>query len=129
MSKESEVNRRDFLKTGAGLAALGGITFITHPERVFGANDRVRVAVCGVRGRGWDHVKELAKIPQAEIAAFCDVDENVLAQRLKDNNPNLIVAQFWHIPWPTPLAFQTFPWKEELLEGPDLRRRAEAPRR
>ena len=83
MSKESEVNRRDFLKTGAGLAALGGITFITHPERVFGANDRVRVAVCGVRGRGWDHVKELAKIPQAEIAAFCDVDENVLAQRLK----------------------------------------------
>ena len=83
MSKESEVNRRDFLKTGAGLAALGGITFITHPERVFGANDRVRVAVCGVRGRGWDHVKELAKIPQAEVAAFCDVDENVLAQRLK----------------------------------------------
>ncbi len=83
MSKESEVNRRDFLKTGAGLAALGGITFITHPERVFGANDRVRVAVCGVRGRGWDHVKELAKVPQAEIAAFCDVDENVLAQRLK----------------------------------------------
>ncbi len=83
MSKESEVNRRDFLKTGAGLAALGGITFITHPERVFGANDRVRVAVCGVRGRGWDHVKELAKIPQAEIAAFCDVDENVLAERLK----------------------------------------------
>ena len=38
MSKESEVNRRDFLKTGAGLAALGGITFITHPERVFGAD-------------------------------------------------------------------------------------------
>ena len=83
MSKESEVNRRDFLKTGAGLAALGGITFMTHPERVFGANDRVRVAVCGVRGRGWEHVQELAKIPQAEIAAFCDVDESVLAERLK----------------------------------------------
>ena len=83
MSKESEVNRRDFLKTGAGLAALGGITFMTHPERVFGANDRVRVAVCGVRGRGWDHVKELSKIPQADVAAFCDVDENVLAERLK----------------------------------------------
>ena len=28
-------------------------------------------------------MKELAKIPQAEVAAFCDVDENVLAQRLK----------------------------------------------
>jgi trehalose-6-phosphate synthase len=27
------------------------------------------------------------------------------------------VAQFWHIPWPTPEVLQTFPWKEELLEG------------
>ena len=42
---DAGVTRRDFLKTsaktGAGLAALGGITFITEPERVFGANDRV----------------------------------------------------------------------------------------
>jgi trehalose 6-phosphate synthase len=36
---------------------------------------------------------------------------------LKENNPNLIIAHFWHIPWPNPEAFQTFPWKEELLEG------------
>ncbi|MGH9342435.1 MAG: twin-arginine translocation signal domain-containing protein, partial [Terriglobia bacterium] len=44
-SENSEITRRDFLKTSAktgavGLAALGGISFITHPERVFGANDR-----------------------------------------------------------------------------------------
>ncbi len=88
MSKQSEIDRRDFLKTtaksGAALAALGGITYLTHPERVFGANDRVRVAICGVRGRGWDHVQEYAKIPQAEIAAFCDVDETVLNKRLSD---------------------------------------------
>src|SRR5207237_7223166 len=84
MSQESDLNRRDFLKTGAGLAALSGITFITHPERVFGANDRVQVAICGLRGRGVDHVKEYAKIPQAQIAAFCDVDENVTKKRLSE---------------------------------------------
>jgi predicted dehydrogenase len=84
MASESEINRRDFLKTGAGLAALSGITFITRPERVFGANDRVRMAICGLHGRGEDHVRELAKIPQAEIAAFCDVDESVLTGRLKE---------------------------------------------
>jgi trehalose 6-phosphate synthase len=33
------------------------------------------------------------------------------------NRGNLIVAQFWHIPWPNPETFQTFPWKEQLLEG------------
>jgi alpha,alpha-trehalose-phosphate synthase [UDP-forming] len=41
----------------------------------------------------------------------------LLPQMLKERNPNLIVAQFWHIPWPTPEVLQTFPWKEELMEG------------
>ena len=41
----------------------------------------------------------------------------LLPRILKENNPNLIIAHFWHIPWPNPEAFQTFPWKEELLEG------------
>ena len=88
MAIDSELNRRDFLKagasSGAGLAALGGITFITHPERVFGANDRARVAVVGVRGQGFGHVQGYAKEPNAEVAALCDVDENILRERLAD---------------------------------------------
>jgi predicted dehydrogenase len=86
MGKKSEVTRRDFLMTGlestAGVAALSGITFLAHPERVFGANDRVRVAVCGVHGRGMDHVRGYKGAKNTEIAAICDVDENVLAQRI-----------------------------------------------
>ena len=30
---------------------------------------------------------------------------------------NLIVAQFWHIPWPNREMFRTCPWALELLEG------------
>ncbi len=86
MPKESEVSRREFLKTsartGAGLAALGGVTFITNPERVFGANDRVQVAIIGLHGQGFAHVEEYAKIPTAAIIALCDVDESVLSRRL-----------------------------------------------
>lgn len=41
----------------------------------------------------------------------------LLPRMLKDANANLVVAQFWHIPWPGHQAFQTFPWKQELLEG------------
>ena len=63
-------------------AALGGISFLARPERVFGANDRVRVAICGIRGRGMDHVKAYSKIPNVEIAAICDIDENVAAERI-----------------------------------------------
>jgi trehalose 6-phosphate synthase len=36
---------------------------------------------------------------------------------LKKANPNLIVAQFWHIPWPNCETIRVFPWMEELLEG------------
>ena len=46
-----------------------------------------------------------------------DYHFGLLPRMLKERNPNLIVAHFWHIPWPTPQAFQAFPWKEELLDG------------
>jgi len=85
MSAESDPSRRDFLKTatGAGLVALGSVTFIPRPERVFGANDRVRVAVCGLHGRGKDHVAGFSRVPNVEVAALCDVDENVLNAEAK----------------------------------------------
>ena len=86
MTKDSEIDRREFFKTtartGAGLAALSSLSLLTQPERVFGANDRVRVAIIGLHGQGWAHVGQYSKIPNVEIAAVCDVDENVLDKRL-----------------------------------------------
>jgi trehalose 6-phosphate synthase len=41
----------------------------------------------------------------------------LLPRYLKQANSNLIVAQFWHIPWPNRETFRAFPWKEELLDG------------
>jgi predicted dehydrogenase len=80
-----EISRRQFFKRGlkstTGLATLSTIALVTRPERVFGANDRVRVAVCGLGGRGWDHVQAYSKLANVEIAALCDVDETVLGQR------------------------------------------------
>jgi predicted dehydrogenase len=85
-SDDSNISRRDFLRTAAkataGLSAFGGMTFLAHPERVFGANDRVRVAVCGLHGRGKDHLSAYSHLSNVEIAALCDVDENVLRSRL-----------------------------------------------
>jgi len=46
-----------------------------------------------------------------------DYHFGLMPRMVKEVGRNLIVAQFWHIPWPTPEVFQTFPWKEELLEG------------
>src|SRR3989442_8914381 len=78
-------SRRDFLKfTGAGVASTALGVKASSYSRIVGANDRVRVAICGVRGRGNDHIRGFARVPGTEIAALCDVDENVLNHRLGD---------------------------------------------
>jgi predicted dehydrogenase len=84
MSQENveKTGRRSFLKAGAMAAA--SFATAASAKRVLGANDRIRIAVIGVRGRGWDHVKELQPIEGVEIAYFCDIDENVLRKRLAD---------------------------------------------
>src|ERR1700751_4379826 len=74
--------RRGFLKVGA--AAAAGLATASSARKVLGANDRIRIAVVGVRGRGWDHVRGYKPIPGVEIAYFCDIDANVLRERVAD---------------------------------------------
>jgi predicted dehydrogenase len=77
----SDSNRRDFLKT----SAIAGAAVLAAPamaRAAASANDRIRVAVIGVGGRGlYSHctaLLELAKAENVEIAAVCDCDENRL---------------------------------------------------
>jgi hypothetical protein len=51
---------------------------------VAGANDRIRVGVCGIRGQGFQHVEEYSRLDNVEVAAVCDVDENIVSARLAD---------------------------------------------
>src|SRR5580704_8649534 len=73
-----QYDRRDFLKAGVAAAA------IFQPSRILGANERVRVAVIGLRGRGLDHLKTYRQLANVEVAAVCDIDENVITTRLAD---------------------------------------------
>jgi predicted dehydrogenase len=78
-------SRRDFLKiTGTGVAGTALAYATQSYPRILGANDRVRIAICGLRGRGHDHIRGFARVPNTEVAALCDVDENILNERLGD---------------------------------------------
>jgi predicted dehydrogenase len=57
----------------AAAGALGRVAW--------GANERVRVAIMGLNGRGWDHVTALHRIPGAEVAALCEPDTQRLEAR------------------------------------------------
>jgi alpha,alpha-trehalose-phosphate synthase [UDP-forming] len=41
----------------------------------------------------------------------------LLPRMLKEARPDLTVAQFWHIPWPSPEVFDICPWAGEILDG------------
>ena len=58
-----------FSATVASLASVGG--WVASPW-VLGANERVRLAVCGLRKRGFDHVRLFSEIPNVSVAALCD---------------------------------------------------------
>lgn len=51
---------------------------------------------------------------QPAIVFIQDYHLALLPRMLKKRNPDLIVAQFWHIPWPNRETFRVFPWKEEF---------------
>jgi len=41
----------------------------------------------------------------------------LLSRLIKEKKPELVVGQFWHIPWPTHEIFRTCPWQDEILDG------------
>ncbi len=74
------MNRRDFVRNSAGAAAVSTLGF--NIKTYAGSpNGTVRVAVVGAHGQGNAHIREYLRMQNVEIAALCDIDESVLAQR------------------------------------------------
>jgi trehalose 6-phosphate synthase len=79
------------------------------------------------RSQHWDAYREVNELFAKAVLeeangypAFVFIQDyhfGLLPRMLKNANSNLIIAQFWHIPWPNREVFRVFPWKEELLDG------------
>ena len=86
------ISRRQFLtrsaQTAAGLVAAGALTSCAtiRPAtrgRVIGANDRINLAVLGIRSRGGAMARRFAKIPNVCVKTVVDVDENLFPKSVK----------------------------------------------
>jgi len=79
-------NRRDFIKRSAAAAAVIGAssTFPTLNAGILGANEKLVCGVIGVKGMGFADLKAFLNQPNTECAALCDVDANVLQERIVD---------------------------------------------
>lgn len=81
MYNQSGLSRREVLKGGLTTAALclgpAGL------GRILGANDDIRVAVVGFRGRGRDLIRAFSEIKGSRVVALCDCDMAVLEAHVK----------------------------------------------
>lgn len=75
-----QISRREFIKKSALLTA--SLAVLPH-ARVLGANEDVRVAVVGFRGKGLQHIGSFKALPGVRVVALCDVDSDVIAQALE----------------------------------------------
>ena len=72
-------SRRQFLTTSGALGTSAALA----SSRAFGANDRVRIGVAGLNGRGKSHIQGWLSQDNVEVAWLIDPDETVL-KRTKD---------------------------------------------
>ncbi|MGE5419374.1 MAG: Gfo/Idh/MocA family protein, partial [Chloroflexota bacterium] len=82
--------RRDFIRQsaiGSAGIVIGGMGFSARTyESIMGSNERINLAIIGLRSRGNDHLNELASLKELKnirIAALCDADEQFFPARAK----------------------------------------------
>jgi predicted dehydrogenase len=78
--------RRDFLSTTTKGAAAASLLSASLLEAIactnrMGPNEKVRAALIGCNGVGWDDLTAALKTPGIEFVSLCDVDQNVLLKR------------------------------------------------
>ncbi len=81
----ASTTRRDFLKNASGTFAAGiaGFSIFSPRPGKAAANERVHVAVIGVRGRGRNLAEGFAGMKDSLVTHICDVDPNVIGRAVK----------------------------------------------
>jgi predicted dehydrogenase len=78
----TQFSRRHFLGNSALAAAAAAVSSIpvlgSEFRRSVGVNEKLRIAVIGVKGRGLEHLSQWLKMADVEVAAICDIDENII---------------------------------------------------
>jgi predicted dehydrogenase len=77
-------NRRSFIKKSALASAAVGTVASMPLASCIGANEKLVCGLIGAKGMGNADLQAFLRQPNTECAAICDVDENVLNQRIAD---------------------------------------------
>ncbi|TKG91079.1 Gfo/Idh/MocA family oxidoreductase [Puteibacter caeruleilacunae] len=76
------LTRRNFCKSSMTMAAGAGlVSMIPGQLSCSNPNSKVVVALIGCKGMGFSNLNAFMNNPEVQVAALCDVDENVLNKR------------------------------------------------
>ena len=80
-------SRRRFLQQSALLATGGALLSLDEKNmsllrRGIAASEQLNLAVIGLKGMGWSNLKGALKVPGINLVALCDIDKNVIDQRM-----------------------------------------------
>jgi predicted dehydrogenase len=81
-------NRRSFLRQSASLIGGGMLLsawdqpFFSSLHQKMAPSDTIRVGAIGINGMGWSDLGAALMVPGVQLAALCDVDQNVLDKRM-----------------------------------------------
>ena len=122
----SSDTRREFIKKSG--AAAGAALLATTPARVLGANDRVRIGMIGVGGRGQDLLKQVLALPNVQLVAIADIysrrreeaQKLVPTVRLFDDHRRLLEADVDGVIVASPLHLHARHFLDTLAAGKDL---------
>ena len=81
---KTTTTRRSFLKSSLATGAAALVCGTKGQAKVLGANDRLRIAVAGLKGRGGSHIGGFMGQKNVEIAYLVDPDEREVSRRLDD---------------------------------------------
>jgi trehalose-6-phosphate synthase len=88
---------------------------IAHTRPIFRAEDWKYYQAVNLKFA--DALLEEMRNVKKPIVLVQDYHFALLPRLIKEKRPEARVAIFWHIPWPTPEAFDISPWRRELVEG------------
>lgn len=75
------MDRREFLAHSATTAAAISLAMQANTARAVGPNDKITIAMMGVKGRGNSVLTTFAGRPNVNVKYVCDIDESILRSR------------------------------------------------
>lgn len=85
MDKNKKIERRDFLKQISTVGLGVGLAGTNAPHLFAGGspNEKIIVGIMGTNSRGAALAEGFAKLPDAEVAYICDVDDQAIKKGIK----------------------------------------------